>query len=115
MDTTEPLTHIHSCMSGTSTARCMLLSLCTESLKNELWLNPLMSVSLKSPLSVHIPHPICYIGLMKVDGGIFFSLIVLGLHCSAWAFCGCSEQGLLLVAAPRLVLAVAPLVAERRL
>ena len=74
-----------------------------------------MSVGLKSALSVHIPHPICYIGLMKVDGGVFFSWTVLGLHRSAWAFCGCGEQGLLLVAVPRLVLAVAPLVAERRL
>ena len=44
-----------------------------------------------------------------------FILAVLGLHCCAWAFSSCSEQGLLFVAVHRLLIAVASLVAELRL
>ena len=36
---------------------------------------------------------------------VFFSLRVLGLHCSARTFCGCGERGLLLAAVPRLLFA----------
>ena len=46
---------------------------------------------------------------------LFLFLAVLGLRCCAWAFSSCSEQGLLLVAVHRLLIAVASLVAEHRL
>ena len=42
-------------------------------------------------------------------------LAALGLRCCVWAFCSCSEQGLLFVAVCRLLIAVASLVAEHRL
>ena len=40
-----------------------------------------------------------------------FFLAVLGLHCCAWAFCSCGEQGLLFVAVCGLLIAVASLAA----
>ena len=46
---------------------------------------------------------------------LFIYLAVLGLHCCARAFSSCSEQGLLFVAACRLLIAVASLVAEHGL
>ena len=48
---------------------------------------------------------------------LFFLKIILfglGLHCCAWAFSGCSEQGLLSAAVLRLLSGVAPLGAEHR-
>ena len=42
-------------------------------------------------------------------------LAVLGLSCCTRAFSGCGEQGLLFVAVPRLLIAVASLVAEHGL
>ena len=39
----------------------------------------------------------------------------LGPGCCVWAFSGCGEQGLLLVLARGLLIAVAPLVVEHRL
>ena len=39
----------------------------------------------------------------------------LGPGCCVWAFSGCGEQGLLLVLAHGLLIAVAPLVVEHRL
>ena len=44
---------------------------------------------------------------------LFFA--ALGLHCYAWAFSCCSEQGILFVAVHRLLILVASLVAECRL
>ena len=46
---------------------------------------------------------------------IYLFLAALGLHCCARAFSSCSEQGLLIVAVHRLLIAVASLVAEHRL
>ena len=47
---------------------------------------------------------------------IYLLLSALGLHCCARAFSSCGgEQGLLFVAALRLLIAVASLVAEHRL
>ena len=46
---------------------------------------------------------------------IYLFLAVLGLRCCIWAFSSCSEQGLLFFAVHRLLIAVAPLVAEHRL
>ena len=46
---------------------------------------------------------------------IYLFLAALGLHCCAWAFCSCSERGLLFVAVHGLLTAVASLVAEHRL
>ena len=43
------------------------------------------------------------------------SLAALGLHCSAWAFSSCGEQGLLFVVVRGLLIAVASLVVEHRL
>ena len=42
-------------------------------------------------------------------------LAAFGLHCCVRAFSGCGEQGLLFVAACRLLIVVASLVAEHRL
>ena len=42
-------------------------------------------------------------------------MATLGLRCYVWAFSGCGEQGLLFVAACRLLTAVASLVAEHGL
>ena len=42
-------------------------------------------------------------------------LAALGLRCYTQAFSSCSEQGLLYVVVPRLLIAVASLVAEHRL
>ena len=44
-----------------------------------------------------------------------FILAALGLCCCAWAFCSCSEQGLLFVAVRGLLIAVASLAAEHGL
>ena len=44
-----------------------------------------------------------------------YLLAALGPHCCTWAFSSCSERGLLLAAVCRLLIAVASLVAERRL
>ena len=44
-----------------------------------------------------------------------YLLTALGLRCCAQAFCSCGEQGLLFVAACRLLIAVASLVAEHGL
>ena len=46
---------------------------------------------------------------------VFIFLAALGLRCCALAFSSCSEQGLLFTAVCRLLIAVASLVAERRL
>ena len=46
---------------------------------------------------------------------IYLLLAVLGLHCCAWAFFSCSEQGLLFGAVRGLLIAVASLVVEHRL
>ena len=43
---------------------------------------------------------------------IYLVLAALGLHCCAWVFSSCGEQGLLFVAVRGLLIAVAPLVAE---
>ena len=42
----------------------------------------------------------------------FFFLAALGLHCCAWAFSSCSEQGLCFIAVRGLLIAVASLVEE---
>ena len=52
--------------------------------------------------------------LFKVRKFIYL-LAALGPHCCTWAFSSCSERGLLLAAVCRLLIAVASLVAERRL
>ena len=46
---------------------------------------------------------------------LFVFLLVLALHCCTWAFCSCGEQGLLFVAVPWLLIAVASLVTEHGL
>ena len=46
---------------------------------------------------------------------IYLFLAALGLRCCAWAFCSCGEWELLFVAVPRLLIAVAFLVAEHGL
>ena len=43
---------------------------------------------------------------------IYLFLAALGLHCCAWAFSSCGEQGLLFVALHGLLIMVASLVAE---
>ena len=45
----------------------------------------------------------------------FFFLAALGLHCCAWAFSSCGEQGLLFVVVCWLLIAVASLVADHGL
>ena len=42
-------------------------------------------------------------------------MAALGLHCCVWAFSSCGEQGLLFVAVPGLLIAVASLVVEHGL
>ena len=42
-------------------------------------------------------------------------MAALGLHCCAWAFSSCGEQGLLSTAVCGLLIEVASLVAEHRL
>ena len=42
-------------------------------------------------------------------------MAVLGLHCCAWAFSSCGEQGLLFVAVHGLLIVVASVVAEHGL
>ena len=44
-----------------------------------------------------------------------FFLAALSLHCCAWAFSSCGEQGLLFIAVHGLLIAVASLVAEHGL
>ena len=46
---------------------------------------------------------------------IYLFLAALGLRCCAWAFCSCSERGLLFVAVHGLLIAVASLVVEHGL
>ena len=46
---------------------------------------------------------------------IYLFMAALGLHCCARAFSSCGEQGLLLVAVCRLLIAVASLVVEHGL
>ena len=46
---------------------------------------------------------------------LFIYLAALGLHCCAWAFSSCGEQGLLFVVVRGLLIAVASLVAEHGL
>ena len=46
---------------------------------------------------------------------IYLFMAALGLHCCAWAFSSCGEQGLLFVEVRRLLIAVASLVAEHGL
>ena len=46
---------------------------------------------------------------------IYLFLAVLGLHCCAWAFSTCGEQGLLFLVVRVLLTAVASLVAEHGL
>ena len=45
----------------------------------------------------------------------FYFLVIVGLHCSTWAFSRFSEWGLLFIAVCRLLIAMASLVAEHRL
>ena len=45
----------------------------------------------------------------------YLFLVVLGLHCSAWAFSSCSERGLPFVAMLGLLIAVDSLVVKHRL
>ena len=45
----------------------------------------------------------------------YLFLAALGLHCCAWAFSSCGEQGLLFIAVRGLLIAVASLVAEHGL
>ena len=52
--------------------------------------------------------------IFKINLFILF-LVALGLCCCMWAFSSCGEQGLLFVAVRGLLIAVAPLVAERGL
>ena len=46
---------------------------------------------------------------------LIYFLAAFGLHCCAWAFSSCGEQGLLFVAVHRLLIAVASLVVEHGL
>ena len=43
---------------------------------------------------------------------LFYVLAALGLHCCTWAFSGCREWGLLLVAVRGLLIVVASLVEQ---
>ena len=54
-----------------------------------------------------------FIFILKIF--IYLFLAALGLHCCVQAFSSCSERGLLFVAVPGLLIAVASLVAEHRL
>ena len=58
--------------------------------------------------------PSIWVFLFKKILSVYFFLAVLSLHCRSGAFSSCYEQGLLFVAARRLLTAVASLVAERR-
>ena len=51
----------------------------------------------------------------KSDLFIYLFLAALGLHCCAWAFSSCGEQGLLFVAVRGLLIVVASFVAEHGL
>ena len=53
--------------------------------------------------------------LFKNNLFIYLFLAVLGLCCCARAFSSCGERGLLFVVVPRLLIAVASVVAEHRL
>ena len=46
---------------------------------------------------------------------LFYFLAALNLHCYAWVFSSCGEQGLLFVAVCGLLIRVASLVAEHSL
>lgn len=46
---------------------------------------------------------------------IYLLMVVLGLHCCMQAFCSCSKPGLLFVAMPELLIAVASFVIKHRL
>ena len=46
---------------------------------------------------------------------IYLFMAALGLHCCAWAFSSCGEQGLLFIAVHGLLIAAASLVAEHGL
>ena len=60
-------------------------------------------------------HSISLSGFYFLNSFIYLSLAVLGLCCCAGAFSSCGERGLLFVAVHGLLIAVASLVAERRL
>ena len=54
------------------------------------------------------------IGSCNIFFLIYLFLAALGLHCCAWAFSSCGEQGLLFAVVCRLPIAVASLVVEHR-
>ena len=62
-------------------------------------------------LSLFLPPPIH----LFIYSFIHSFLAALGVHCCAWAFSSCGEQGLLFVTVRRLLIAVASLVVEHRL
>ena len=49
---------------------------------------------------------------LKINLFIYLFLAALALHCCAWAFSSCGEQGLLFIVVHRLLIAVASLVVE---
>ena len=60
----------------------------------------------------------CFLGfffLFFFFSYLFLFLAVLCLHCCAWAFSSCGEQGLLFIVVSGLLIAVASLVVERGL
>ena len=78
--------------------------LCIQLLKPETWV---ISKSL---------HPsLLFFFNLKKYLFIYLFLAALGLHCCAWAFSRCGEQGLLFVAVRGLLIAVASLVVEHGL
>ena len=62
------------------------------------------------PMDVGYLRSLCSSPFLKT----LFILIVLGPHCCTWAFSSCGEQGLLLIVAHGLLIAVSSLGAEHR-
>ena len=68
---------------------------------------------------MYFTFPFYSLSRIEIKFFIFFNfflfLVVLGLHCCAWAFSSCGERGLLFIVVRGLLIAVASLVAEHRL
>ena len=56
-----------------------------------------------------------FLSLFKKLINLFSFLAALGLHCCTWAFSSCGTWGLLFLAVPGLLMAVASLVVEHGL
>ena len=89
--------------------------LCTAIRKTQCLVVPFRFVFFARGCPVVLALFVFWVFLISLFYLLFKFLAALGLRCCAWAFSGCGEWGLLLVAVRRLLIAVASLVAEHRL